>query len=196
MSRRRSSIAALLLLCAGCASGPRPSLYVLSAPAGGPAETVSGSGQTRLQLPPILLPDYLDTTDVLLRSGTNELKVSRTARWAERLSKGMTGTLSEALTARLPRDSIVLGQGIDGSARRILVDVSACDVWPDGRCVLKASWTILEKGTQKVAVAGRGTFEIPAAKPGKVDDATLVAAVARAVGELADRLAAILGTST
>ena len=57
-----------------------------SCPAGGLSATL------RLNLPLLLLPrvsvpDYLDTTDMMIRDGQNELRVSQTGRWGERGSK-------------------------------------------------------------------------------------------------------------
>jgi uncharacterized lipoprotein YmbA len=72
----------------------------------------------------------------------------------------------------------------------VLVDLDAFDVWRDGRCVLSASWRILERDGGAVVSAGHGVFTSPpggaAALPG---DATVVAAMAHAVDELAAALA-------
>jgi uncharacterized lipoprotein YmbA len=195
LNRRRPWIAAVLLFAAGCASGPGRRTYVLTPPAGWAAGPVSDPGQPRVQLQPVFLPDYLDSTDVLLRRGPHELKASQTARWGERLSKGLTDALSAALAARLGQDFMAYDQGEESSARQILVDVASCDLWPDGHCVLTASWTVLEKETHRVIGSDRAVFEIPAKDQGAVDDTALVAALARAVDELADRLAAGAATA-
>jgi uncharacterized lipoprotein YmbA len=137
----------------------------------------------------VAVPDYLDTTDLLFRSGRHELKVSPSARWAERLSKGLTHALSAALAARLSPDVIDLDQGEAISERQVLVNVVALDLWPDGRCILDARWMVLDKDTRKVLVAEQAVFEIPPAGPGAVNDPALVAAIASAVGKLADRVA-------
>jgi uncharacterized lipoprotein YmbA len=189
MKRPKGLIAASLLLGAGCASAPAPRTFVLTPPAGETSDTPADSGLPAVELQPVLLPDYLDTTDLLLRSGPHELKVSRSARWGERLSKGFTDALSAALTVRLPHDFIALDQGDEKAMRQIIVNVTALDLWPNGRCVLTVDWTVLEKDRHSAKKAPREVFEIPAMGPGTVDDAALVAAMARAVGELADRIA-------
>ena len=38
-----------------------------------------------VELKPVSLPDYLNSTDILLRDGQNELTASPTGRWGERL---------------------------------------------------------------------------------------------------------------
>jgi uncharacterized lipoprotein YmbA len=189
MNRPQGLIAALLLFGVGCASGPAPRTFVLTPPAGETSVPVADSGRPTVELQPVLLPDYLDTTDLLLRSGPHELKVSHSARWGERLSKGLTDALSAALTVRLSHDFIALDQGAEKATRQIFVNVTALDLWPDGRCVLAVDWTVFEKDTHSVVESKREVFEIPAMGRSTVDDAALVAAIARAVGELADRLA-------
>jgi uncharacterized lipoprotein YmbA len=143
-----------------------------------------------VQLQRILLPDYLDTTDLVLRSGAHELKVSPTGRWGERLSIGLTDALAAALAVRLPQDAVVLDPAGEPAARRVLVDVAAFDVWPDGHCVLAASWTVLARDPAAAAVSGRETFDLAAGGPAAAGDAAVVAAMAQAVGRLADRVAA------
>ena len=189
MNRLRAGTSALFLIVAGCASGPESRIYVLTAPGQVAAVDAPDPEQPSVQLQPVLVPDYLDTTDLLLRSGPYEVKVSPTARWGERMSKGLTDALSAALTARLSQHLVTSDQDDGRSSRQILVDVSAFDLWPDGHCVLTASWTILEGHTHNNVFAGRDVFEVRAMGQGAVDDAALVAAMARAVGELADRIA-------
>jgi uncharacterized lipoprotein YmbA len=185
-----SLLCASLLAGAGCASGPAPRTYVLGTPMEAWSASAPPPEAPRLQLQRILLPDYLDTTDLVLRSGAHELKVSPTGRWGERLSIGLTDALAAALAMRLPQDAVALDPGGERAAWRMLVDVAAFDVWPDGHCVLNASWTVLARDPAAAAVSGRGTFDIAAAGPGPAGDAAIVSAMAKAVGRLADRLAA------
>jgi uncharacterized lipoprotein YmbA len=189
MNRLKAGASALALIVAGCASGPASRIYLLTPPGQVAAVDAPDPEQPRVQLRPVLVPDYLDTTDLLLRSGPYEVKASPSARWGERMSKGLTDALTAALTARLSQNLITLDQDDGRSSRQILVDVSAFDLWPDGHCVLTASWTILERYTHNPMCGGREVFEVQAMGQGAVDDTALVAAMARAVGELADRIA-------
>jgi len=93
---------AVSLVLAACASSPPPRTFVLSAPAEPVAGVLNEAGRPIVELPTVALPDYLDSTDILLRDGRNELKPSPTARWGERLSVGITHALEVALTRRLP----------------------------------------------------------------------------------------------
>jgi uncharacterized lipoprotein YmbA len=173
-----------LLNALACSSGPLVRSYVLTAAA---APTAQSSGTSvpapgRLQVRRVLVPDYLDTTDITLRSGPHEVKASTTGRWGERLSEGLTDALAADLAARLPPDSVI-GQ--------VLVTVEALDLWPDGRCVLAARWRIVDADNAAQVVSGSETFATPgAAARVASDDASRVAAVAQTVGRLADSIAA------
>jgi uncharacterized lipoprotein YmbA len=75
--------------------------------------------------------------------------------------------------------------------RQILVTVEAFDVEPDGRCILTAAWTILDRNNDAVLVSERGAFITPVKEAsGSVRDADVVSAMAVATGELADGIAA------
>jgi uncharacterized protein len=156
----------------------------------GPVPTQAGAVAERpvMQLQRVLIPDYLDTPDILLRVGPHEIRESATGRFAERLSLGITHALRSDLASRLPLYTIVLAQSAERPVRQILVNVDAFDVSPTGRCVLVADWTILDADRKALLSADRGTFTTAAAgvNPG---DGAIVTAMADAVRQLADRIA-------
>jgi len=145
--------------------------------------------QPRLEVRRILVPDYLDSTDILLRSGRDEVKASVTARWGERLSLGLTDAVGADLAARMPQYAIVK----DASSKpqqQLLITVTALDLWPSGRCVLAASWSIVDEDDLMPASFGSGTFDsLNADGTMTATDASLVESVARTIGKLADRVA-------
>jgi uncharacterized lipoprotein YmbA len=185
----RLIVIALLSLFAGCISHPSRSVYVLNS-ASDPAMSVAGATTaTVLRLQRVLVPDYLDTTDILLRVDQHELRASHTGRWGERLSVGITHALRADLADRLPMDTVLLGPSAGRSARQILVTVDAFDVWADGHCILKASWS-LETENSAVVKSGHGTFTAPAGAGATAGDAAIVSSMANTVSRLADSIAA------
>jgi hypothetical protein len=181
----------LLLICSlsACISDRPRRVYVLSDALASPAVGAAKIVGPVLQLRRVLVPDYLDTTDIDLRVGEHELRASATARWGERLSLGITHALRADLATRLPMQTVTLEGPAGRSAWQVLVSVAAFDVWPDGRCVLVASWTILDAQSGAVLTAGKSTLVTGAASRGKLGDARLVAAMAATVAELAGRIA-------
>jgi uncharacterized protein len=193
MNRRSMTLIALMSVAlasvvAGCISGRAQQIYVLNDAADTPMDDMAAVGRTELQLERVLVPDYLDTTDILSRVGEHELRASSSARWGERLSLGIMHALWADLAVRLPQDRVMLARPAEKSARQIRVNVDAFDVWPNGHCVLAANWTILDTDRTVVLAAGRGTFVVPSAG-GKPSDGAVVSAMAEALRQLAENIA-------
>jgi uncharacterized lipoprotein YmbA len=147
-------------------------------------------GSLPIKLRPVLLPDYLDTTDLVTRTGQYGLEASRTGRWGERLSKGMTRTLATDLGHRL--QAYVVADGpTETASLQIEVTVSAFDVTGTAS-VLTASWTVIWPPDGRKPVSRHGTFTASLAQPG--GDVAEVAAMAETVAELSDSIAATTRT--
>jgi uncharacterized lipoprotein YmbA len=174
---------------AGCMSGRARQIYVLSDAVDAPPDKQAAMGRTQLQLERVLVPDYLDTTDILLRVGEHELHASSSGRWGERLSLGIMHALWADLAIRLPQDGITLARPAERSARQILVNVDAFDVWPNGHCVLAANWSILDTDRTVVLATGRGTFIVPPDRSAKPSDGAVVSAMGDALRQLAESIA-------
>jgi uncharacterized lipoprotein YmbA len=158
------------------------------------AEMVPARTAERIQVSSIAIPDYLNSTEIVIRHGPHELVPSSTGRWGERLAEGVKDALASDLSARLRQDLITTTHDRDPLARQLLLSVSAFDVWANGRCVLTANWTILEKGRGPSLIVGQETFVIPANINGDAGDSMVVASMAAAVAMLADRIATSVRT--
>jgi uncharacterized lipoprotein YmbA len=180
---------ALTCVVAGCISGRAQQIYVLNDAADTPRDNEAVVGRTELQLERVLVPDYLDTTEILSRAGEHELHASSSGRWGERLSLGIMHALWADLAIRLPQDRVMLARPVEKSARQILVNVDAFDVRANGHCVLAADWTILDSNRTVVLAAGRGTFIVPSDRSDNAGDAAVVSAMAEALRQLAESIA-------
>ena len=179
-----------LLVLLGCSSGPEPSLHVLGQPAAALASVVSETGRPVVELKPVSLPDYLNSTDILLRDGQNELKVSSTGRWGERLSLGVTRALADALARRLPRVTVLQSASDEAPAASVATNIEAFDIEPDGRCVLTARWTVIGQDRKAIVGGKRATIVtmVPRTKDG-VSDTGIVTAMNEAMEQLASYIA-------
>ncbi|HQT78647.1 MAG TPA: PqiC family protein [Rhodopila sp.] len=187
MIRRLSPLSgAVLLLLAACGrSGPPPRMYVL----GNPQRVVTAStSQSRLpviEVARVRVPGYLDTTDIITRSGSQVIP-SDTGHWAERLSAGVARALAADLTTQLPAMHVTTAQPASSPARQVLVDVETLEARPDHQVVMVANWSITDGRAERTLLAKHSTFAIPVQGAG---DAGVVAAMTRAVSELADQVA-------
>ena len=189
MRLRPYALAAFISIAAGCLSHREyRHIYSLDGAMDVPTQAGTVAERPVIQLQRVLIPDDLDTPDILLRVGAHEIHESATGRFGERLSLGITHALRSDLASRLPLYTIVLAQSAERPVRQILVNVDAFDVWPTGRCVLVADWTILDADRKALLSADRGTLTAAAAgvNPG---DGAIVTAMADAVRQLADRIA-------
>jgi uncharacterized lipoprotein YmbA len=176
---------AVAAMLAGCASNPEQSVYIMPASLGVTPPAPVGPGRMDLKLRPVIVPDYLDTTDLVTRIGPSQIEASRTGRWGERLSEGVRSALAADLGHRLR--SFVGAEGPTQTASvQIEVTVSAFDVTP-ATSLLAASWTFIWPGDSHEPVMGNATFTTSVAQPG--GDVAVVAAMADTVGELSEAIA-------
>jgi uncharacterized lipoprotein YmbA len=123
---------------AACANAPLRT-YVLTDPGSQRAPVTAGPV---IEIVPIRMPDHLDTSDMLTRSGTNELVASTSGRWGDRLSIGTRIALAEDLQALL-RDAAVVTDSPDSSAAvRLDMNIPNFDLTSDRILTLNARWTI------------------------------------------------------
>lgn len=185
-----AALAGLMLLVA-CAALPATRTYVLDPPGGGAGDTVRHDERPQLVLLPVAVPDYLDTTDIVIRRGSREVAPLEAGRWGERLSIGVGRALVAALQAQRPDLAITAAGPLDSQPRRLLVQIDSLDTGADGRCVLAAHWQVLDGEGRGVVTRLEGRFTIPAAG-GDAGDAAIVDAVARAVAALGQAIATSL----
>jgi uncharacterized lipoprotein YmbA len=148
--------------------------------------TVSQEGWPIVEVKRVQLPDYLDTTNIVERRG-NQLVPSSTGRWSERLSVGMTRALSASLAARLPKMLVTATTPVERPARLLVVDVTAFEWREDSQVVLVARSTIVN-GTNRQILRTQQVSLVEETDGGS--DSAIVAAMARAIDDLADQLAA------
>ena len=142
-----------------------------------------------IQLQNVTVPDYLDVDDILVRTDRYQLQPIASAQWGERLSGGVTRALTVMLAERLPEYAWEPARPVEKGATQILVEVQAFDLWPDGRCVLSASWRILERETGATRISDRTRISIAASGQVALGNSAEVAVAADAVARLADIVA-------
>jgi uncharacterized lipoprotein YmbA len=136
-------VAALSWLAVACASPPL-SLYTLE-----PPDPVSQAASltTRaavIEIRRVVIPDYLDTQDILVRDGSS-LQRSTRGRWASRLSLGVTRYLTGLLAARRPNALVTDQPQPEAPNDRLFVTISTLDVTSAGVATLEADWTIVPR---------------------------------------------------
>ena len=175
------------LVLGACGSSPAPDLYVLGAAPAPVTAAAPQAGLPVIEVKPVGVPDYLDTTDLLVRHGEGQMVASQTGRWGERLSAGVTRALAAALATRLPRMAVTASPPVERPARQVLVDTEAFEARADDEVVLVAHWSITDGGPRQTLTSERVSLAEPVAGTG---DGAVVAAMTRATEGLATRIAA------
>ena len=172
-----------LLLLTQCQSSPPAHLYLLTPPAAAAANMGGGGESAVMELRSVSLPDYLDTSDIVSRNERNEIHVSTTGRWAERLSIGIADALRSTL-ARLQPDTRFVKSSPSG--RQLLIEVEDFDMEFDGTCVLIANWAIAGAPDQ----SGHARIVTRVPEFGTMpEDGAIVTAMTNATEQLGDRIA-------
>jgi uncharacterized lipoprotein YmbA len=173
---------------AACGTGTAPPRdYVLGAPVAESRQAVSQVGLPVVEIRPVRLPEYLDTTDLLTRRAGGQIEPSQTARWGERLSIGVARSLASSLATRLP-SAAVTTMSAEQPSWQVLVDLDSFEQRQDGNCVLAGRWSVRD-GRRRTIEVERVSLLVPV---DGTNDEHVVAAMTHAVDEFAARIAATL----
>jgi uncharacterized lipoprotein YmbA len=183
------ALAGATLLLGGCGTFPLPKVYILGEQTRATPGVTNQSGLPHLELKTVTTPDYLDTTDILRRSASNQVIASPTGRWGERVSIGITRALATDLAARLP-NVVIESRSAYEPARRLFVDVERFEIAEDGLCTLTARWRLTTKDNAVAANSEQGTFVVAAISG---TDAAVTVAMTSAIDQLAARIAVTVG---
>jgi uncharacterized lipoprotein YmbA len=186
----RGLLAVSALALSGCGGllggGGPPKLYVLGDTAAPAAQAERGRP---LLVRTVTVPEYLDSTDLLRRTGGNELTVSETGKWGERVSTGVTRALAAALGRRVSRPILSNDADRGGTAQDLIVDVESVEARADGTVVLAARWQIYDADRRRTIGGDRVVLE---ESGGDGSDQAIVGAMSRLVDKLAEAIAAKL----
>jgi uncharacterized lipoprotein YmbA len=143
----------------------------------------------------VVLPQYLDTLDIVERVGANELKPNPDAQWGESLSIDATRVVAENLGARLPAVEVIM---LPSRMQRVPdyeveIDLTRFESDLAGNALAKGRWTISDDAGHEIAsarlwrqeqVSGRG-YDATAAAMSRI-----LAAVSADIATAAETLSA------
>jgi hypothetical protein len=171
------------------ASSPTAESVERKASASTSRSRVAATGTVGIGVGPVLLPGYLDRSQIVIRTGADRVELSMFHRWAEPLADGIARTLTEEIGARVPTDRIVTFPWRSVVARVIQYQVVVAVLRFDGRLggdvTLDTRWRILGRDGAELAFR-RSTVIETAAGPGVEP---IVAAMTRALVTLGQEIA-------
>lgn len=187
LTLRRFSCVALLSGCTlltSCASPPLR-LYTLGMPSDQEVRQPHLSARaTTIEISRAVLPDYLDSQDIVLRKG-EEIVRSPKSRWATRLSLGITDLITNQIAVSHPNELITDQPLADAATLRVQVNISRLDVDENGSAILDANWAVLPLDPNKPLIRDR----VHLSETGDVStDANIAALMRKMIIELANHV--------
>lgn len=152
---RGAYVVAAVLLVVGCAQRADPNLYVI-APAVDAVSRNGSGGEPLVAVARVSLPEYLDRSQLVSRSGANALVVDDDNRWGEPLADSLPRVLSENLSHYLPGGRVVTPEEARGQKVPYEYVVALDAYEPDGRgnAVMRGHWLLRDTRKGKVVAEG------------------------------------------
>jgi uncharacterized lipoprotein YmbA len=173
-----------------CGSSPPTRFYILNeiAPAT-PAAAAATSNQIPVRVEPVAIAPELDRPEIVSRIGPNRVHVAGSDRWAAPLSEQIRRVLSDDLSARLPPGLVADPNEPSTKDPRRLLIIAIGEFYGDESCAvsLRASWLLTTPNP--VNQSGSEHVQVTANSPCANE---LPAAMSRALGVLADRIAIVI----
>lgn len=173
-----------ILLLSGCSPTQAVRYYQIS-----PLPTAEADPEQKkadaptIGLGPVLLPEYLNRSQIVTRTSPNQLVLADGHRWAEPLTDNVMRVLSDNLSFLLGRGQILSypwprNRKIDF---QVVIEVLEFEGGADGRAILDARWSVLAGDGRMLLPEKRSSISALIAGP---DHEALVAALSEALGGL------------
>ena len=192
---------------AGCAVTDTTQFYTLGYPAGGRGDSRLSASVAATPLPstdrtemvsvgvgPVIMPGYLRRSQIVTRTGDDQVDIAMFHQWAEPLEDAIARILAEEIGARVPTDRIVMFPWRGVVARALQYQVIVVVTRLDGRrgddVTLDTRWRILGNDGAELAFH-RSTMTETATGPGYDP---MIAAMSRALTALGQEIAAEIRT--
>jgi len=143
----------LVSLAAGCASTPPSHFYTLSATA---APSTAAVSSLVIVVGPVSVPAVVDRPEIVVSSGSNELKLDEFNRWASPLQDNLSRVIAENLVAILGTRRVTLFPQMPSTAAqyRVAIEVHGFESAIGTSTTLDAVWTV-RRTTDGSAETGR-----------------------------------------
>jgi len=180
-----------MLFQAGCAGrSETASFYVLSPVAERELamKNISGDSTISIGISPVSLPKYLKKSQIVTRTGSNELHLAEFNRWAGKIEEDIGRVIAENLTNLLATDRVFaypLMEAIDLNYT-IKIDFSRFDGALGGAVELIARWAIFDRQGNIVHGVKATHLIEPVKGPGYAD---MVAAQSQVLASFSRQLA-------
>jgi uncharacterized lipoprotein YmbA len=183
-------LAIVAIFSGGCARSQTPRFYALTPmqPGEVTSKRQSPTPNPVIGIGPVTLADYLDQSDLVTRTGDNQLVKAEYDRWAGSFKNDFINVLAENIGFLVPTERIYLypWRGSVPIGYQVALEVIRCDGRLGEAAYLVARWSVFEGPEKKLLKMNRSSIREPVTG---ADYAALVAAQSRAVAKLSQEIA-------
>jgi len=189
ISAQRLACLATALLLQACGTSPPTRYWALSEPA---ATTVEKTGHALVALGPLMLADYLQRPQIVVRADDERLKIAEFERWAEAPDRAIARWLARDVDARLAVATVVEATALAATPDyRLRGQVAQWDVDARSNAVLVVQWEVVDRDGQSVVAMHSSRYAIPVARAD--DYADVVRGLNGTLAAFGDEIIAELG---
>jgi uncharacterized lipoprotein YmbA len=174
----------------GCTRSQTPRFYTLTPmqPDEVTSKRQSPAHNAVIGIGPVTIADYLDQSDLVTRTGDNQLVKAEYDRWAGSFKDDFVNVLAENIGFLVPTERIYLypWRGSVTIGYQVALEVIRCDGRLGEAAYLVARWSVFEGPEKKLLKMNRSSIREPVTG---ADYAALVAAQSRAVAKLSQEIA-------
>lgn len=156
------TVCSLFIFLSGCGSSPDAKFYTLNAVPRELSASVTTEDDTgvSVKVGPVTIPDTLDQSQIVTRSGPNSLELNEFNRWGGDLQTDFQRVLGENISILLPTDHVVLFQEVILTPVdfQVIVNVRVFDGELGGIVTLNADWTVVKSGVKKSVTARKSVL--------------------------------------
>jgi len=184
-------VVAIALGLVGCASSPDAKFYTLNTiernVVSKPLLKIEGRS-IAVKVGPVTIPDTLDQSQIVTRSGSNMLVLDEFNRWGGDFQNDFQRLLGENISILLPTDRIILSQDVTllPVDFQVIVNIREFDGQLGGTVTLNADWTVARQEKEKTVVAKKSVLQ---EKTDRADYEAYVAAQSRLLARLSREIA-------
>ena len=183
-------LALVAIFSVGCTRSQTPRFYTLTSmqPDQVTSKRESPAHNAVIGIGPVTIADYLDQSDLVTRTGDNQLLKGEYDRWAGSFKDDFVNVLAENIGFMVPTERIYLypWRGSVPIGYQVALEVIRCDGRLGEAAHLVARWRVFEGPEKKLIKMNRSSLSEPVTGPGY---AALVAAQSRAVAKLSQEIA-------
>jgi uncharacterized lipoprotein YmbA len=145
-----------VLFITGCGTTPSSRFYTLQPlQQGERQQSIAIEDKTIIGVGPVIIPDYIDRTQIVTRTNEDKLARAEFDRWAGSLRDDILRVLVENLSILLSHDRFltVSWEHFFPMTYRVAVEITRFDVIPGKHVILSARWALYSKKDKTIILS-------------------------------------------